>query len=156
MASKPKTSSQANGLYLPVDSFRGNNSEECTTFIQAIREAAWAEGKLRDAAWMADLASLYFSSKAMSWHAKLPVEVRQDWFKLEVALVDRWAPADEGDEFTQPVPAVAPKTSGADRNDGVMHGVLKAIPDDSQATPSYVQPGSLKYALMGDRETALR
>lgn len=48
---------------------------------------------------MADLASLYVSSRALSWHAKLPLEVRQDWFKLEEALVDFWAPANKDVEF---------------------------------------------------------
>lgn len=70
-------------------------------FIQAIRATAWSEGRLRDPAWMADFASPYFSSKALSWQSKLPLEVRQDWFKLETALAGRWGPADEDDEFVQ-------------------------------------------------------
>ncbi|KIO19933.1 hypothetical protein M407DRAFT_142937 [Tulasnella calospora MUT 4182] len=129
MSSKPK-----------IDFFKGDNWEECTTFIQAIREAAWAEGKLRDPAWMADLASLYFSSRALSWHAKLTPEVHQDWFKLQAALVDRWAPADEDDDsHLQPAPAAAPKPVGGNGSDSVLHGVLKAVPDDGRVPPSYVR-----------------
>lgn len=98
---RPSSPFRANDLHLPVESFKGDNFEECTAFIQAIRQAAWAEGRLRDPAWMADFASLYFSSKATSWHAKLPLEVRQDWFKLEGALVDHWAVAEEDNEFVR-------------------------------------------------------
>ncbi|KAG8902435.1 hypothetical protein FRC00_007971 [Tulasnella sp. 408] len=86
MASNPK-----------IKFFKGSNWDECIAFIQAIRAAAWAEGKLRDPAWMADFSSLYFSHKSLPWYSKLPIEVRQDWFKLEAALVDRWAPDDEDD-----------------------------------------------------------
>lgn len=97
----PSSFYQADGPYLPVDFFKGNDWEDCTAFIQAIRQAAWAESRLQDPLWMANLASLYFSGRALSWHAKLPLDVRQDWFKLEGALVDRWAPADEADEFVR-------------------------------------------------------
>lgn len=98
---RPFSPFNANELYLPVDLFKGGSWEECAAFIRAIRAAAWTEGKLRDPAWMADFASLYFSYETMLWHSKLPLEVRQDWAKLEEALVDRWSPTSAADEFVR-------------------------------------------------------
>ncbi|KAG8919130.1 hypothetical protein FRC01_001467, partial [Tulasnella sp. 417] len=132
--------SQANELHLQVDFFKGDNWEECAAFIQAIRAAAWSEGKLRDPAWMADFASLYFSSKTLSWHSKLPLEARQDWFKLEEALVNRWASANQDDDsHIRPVPAAAPNPVRGDVSSSVVHGVLKVVPYDTLVTPSYIQ-----------------
>lgn len=140
-----------------IESFKGDNFEECTAFIQAIRQAAWAEGRLRDPAWMADFASLYFSSKATSWHAKLPLEVRQDWFKLEGALVDHWAVAEEdNDSHIYPAPAAAPMPVAGDNSDPVVRGILKVIPDDITSEPAYVKRGTATCSFSGDRETALR
>ncbi|KAG9046989.1 hypothetical protein FS837_003279 [Tulasnella sp. UAMH 9824] len=145
MSSKPK-----------IELFNGNNSEECTAFIRAIREAAWTEGRPRDSAWMADLAALYFSGKAMSWHGKLPLDVRQDWFKLEGALIDRWAPADEDDDsHIQPVPAAAPKPAGINGGDYVVYGVLKIVPDDVSVAPSYVKRNPRTCGPTPDREAAV-
>ncbi|KAG8918190.1 hypothetical protein FRC01_002003, partial [Tulasnella sp. 417] len=75
--------------------FKGTSWSECETFIQAIREKAWNEGKLRDPAWMADFASLRFSSTALKWHLLLPLDVRHDWYKLEMALLERWGKLDD-------------------------------------------------------------
>ncbi|KAG8902440.1 hypothetical protein FRC00_007976 [Tulasnella sp. 408] len=144
MSSKPK-----------VDLFKGDSWEECTAFILAIREAAWSEGRLRDPGWMADLASLYFSSRALSWHAKLPLEVRQDWFKLEEALVDFWAPANKDVEFMQPAPAAAPKQVGGDGRDYIFRGAFKAIPDDLESKPFFITPGKETCTLSEDRGSAL-
>ncbi|KAG8900915.1 hypothetical protein FRC00_010204, partial [Tulasnella sp. 408] len=72
--------------------FKGTSWEECNDFIRAIRATAWREGKQRDDAWMADFAALHFSQGALSWHSRLPRDVRQDWSKLETALLDRWPP----------------------------------------------------------------
>lgn len=60
-----------------------------------MRERGWKEGKLRDPAWMADFASLHFSSEALKWHSFLSLDVRHDWYKLEMALVERWGKSDD-------------------------------------------------------------
>ncbi|KAG8920769.1 hypothetical protein FRC01_000608 [Tulasnella sp. 417] len=108
---------------------------------------------------MADIASLYFSSKTLSWHSKLPLEVRQDWFKLEEALVNRWASANQDDDsHIQPIPAAAPRPVDGDVSQSVVHGVLKAVPDDGLVTPSYIkldETGEIG-SLTKDKETALR
>lgn len=75
-----------------VDTFKGASWEEGNQFIRAIRISAFKEGKQRDMAWMADFAALHFSHAALSWHSRLPQDVRQDWSKLETALLDRWPP----------------------------------------------------------------
>lgn len=143
-----------------IEFFRGDSWDDCVSFIQAIRTAAWDAGKLRDPAWMADFASLYFSYKALSWHSKLPLDIRQDWFKLEGALVDRWAPADEGDNLQiQPAPAAA--AIPPDRGDGdrAVCGFLKVIRDNDPVASSYVTFNSRNYSvctLTDDRESALR
>ncbi|KAG8940782.1 hypothetical protein FRC04_005051 [Tulasnella sp. 424] len=81
-----------------VNRFKGKSGAECEDFIQNIREAAWKEGKLDDTRWMAHFASLHYSGKALKWHSDLPLDVRQDWFKQEKALLERWPPpADESD-----------------------------------------------------------
>lgn len=81
-----------------VEEFKGIGWEECNHFIRAIRAVAWKEGKLRDLAWTADFASLHFSHKALKWHCRLPQDVRENWAKLQVALLDRWSPPDDDDE----------------------------------------------------------
>lgn len=87
----------AQGVLSAVDAFKGTDWEECNTFIRALRLRALWEGKQRDPAWVADFAAPHFSHKALLWHSRLPQDVRQDWFKLETALLERWAPP-EGDE----------------------------------------------------------
>ncbi|KIO21304.1 hypothetical protein M407DRAFT_29080 [Tulasnella calospora MUT 4182] len=117
------------------------------SFIQAIRSAAWKEGKIRDPAWMADFASLYFSHRALAWHSKLPLEIRQDWFKLEASLVDRWAPADPGEDDgwqIQPAPAAAPMRAG----------LLKVVLDPF-GTPPYVQSNASFYVQFDEVESVI-
>lgn len=81
-----------------VERFKGTDWEECDDFVAAVRARALWEGKQRDPAWIADFAAPLFSRTALSWHCRLPQDVRQDWFKLEIALIDRWPPPDDGGE----------------------------------------------------------
>ncbi|KAG8915558.1 hypothetical protein FRC00_002905 [Tulasnella sp. 408] len=82
----------------PVERFKGTGWEECDDFISAIRARALWEGKQRDSAWKADFAAPLFSRKALSWHSRLPEDVRDDWSKLEIALLDRWPAPDDDEE----------------------------------------------------------
>ncbi|KAG8924100.1 hypothetical protein FRC01_011944 [Tulasnella sp. 417] len=82
----------------PVERFKGTGWEECEEFILAIRARAFWEGKQEESAWMAGFAATNFSRKALSWHARLPEDVRRDWSKLEVALLDKWPPPEDDDE----------------------------------------------------------
>lgn len=116
-----------------VDKFKGTSWSECETFIQAIREKGWNEGKLRDPAWMADFASLHFSSTALKWHSFLPLDVRHDWHKLEMALIERWGGPDDG-ETQEKVPIIPTPASAfsarAEVKNALSSGVLKFIRHD--------------------------
>ncbi|KAG8913421.1 hypothetical protein FRC01_004553 [Tulasnella sp. 417] len=74
-----------------VQEFKGESWTACSTFIRSIRAAAWKEGKLRDMAWMAELASVYMADKALVWHSRLPDDVQEDWSKLQAAMIDHWS-----------------------------------------------------------------
>lgn len=78
--------------------FKGTDWEECNNFVRALRFRALREGKQRDPAWIADFAAPYFSHEARLWHSELPRGVRRNWFKLETALLERWAPPEDEDE----------------------------------------------------------
>ncbi|KAG8915178.1 hypothetical protein FRC00_006911, partial [Tulasnella sp. 408] len=141
-----------------VERFKGTKWEECHEFISAIRARALSEGKQRDPGWMADFAAPLFWGKALSWHLRLPQDVRQDWFKLEVALADRWpSPEDEDEPVVQPIPAAAPSLNRNDNSNRLLQGVLKVVVDGSN-TEYYVKgpDGNLECHLTKDMRDALR
>ncbi|KAG8922913.1 hypothetical protein FRC01_013457 [Tulasnella sp. 417] len=72
--------------------FRGSSAAEAEYFVQAVRRKAWAEQKDFDYRWMAAYAATQMSGQALRWHMGLPRDVQSDWSKLEVALLDRFAP----------------------------------------------------------------
>ncbi|KAG9022446.1 hypothetical protein FS837_006355, partial [Tulasnella sp. UAMH 9824] len=142
-----------------VEKFKGKNGVECENFIQTIRDVGWTEGKLQDGLWMANFASLHYSGKALKWHSDLPLDVRQDWFKQEKALLERWPPPDDvDDEVTSimPTPAAAPDTAG--QTDKFCVTAVLAFSHENQNETLYVtyddkDPGcTLTY----DLESALR
>ncbi|KAG9041012.1 hypothetical protein FS837_012845 [Tulasnella sp. UAMH 9824] len=71
--------------------FRGSNAAEAEDFVQAVRRTAWVEGKF-DYEWMAAYAASQMSGQALRWHMSLPRDVQSSWDKLEVALLDKFAP----------------------------------------------------------------
>ncbi|KAG8923166.1 hypothetical protein FRC01_013129, partial [Tulasnella sp. 417] len=90
---------------------------------------------------MADFAAGYFWQKAMSWHCRLPPDVRQDWLKLEIALVDRWPPPEDDDEpQTTPTPAAAPSLNRDDKLDPLSQSVLKVVWDQSDTDYYLTRP----------------
>lgn len=36
-----------------------------------------------------------FSSSALKWHSFLPLDVRNNWYKLEMALIEQWGTPDD-------------------------------------------------------------
>lgn len=82
--------------------FLGIDGQECEEFIRAIHNAAYAEGKIRDNAWMADLALTYFSGRALRYYDSLEPEVKSDWSLLRQALLARYSPLDDDENETQP------------------------------------------------------
>ncbi|KAG8965293.1 hypothetical protein FRC05_003298 [Tulasnella sp. 425] len=100
-------------MCLIVNEFKGRSGAECESFIKSIRKAAWKEGKVRDALWMADFASLHFSGKALKWHSDLSPDVRQDWFKQEKALLERWPPPADDSDKEEAEAAIVPTPAAA-------------------------------------------
>ncbi|KAG8928200.1 hypothetical protein FRC01_006323 [Tulasnella sp. 417] len=122
--------------------FKGMNWEECHDFIAAIRARALVEGKQRDSAWKADFAAPLFWGKALSWHSRLPDDVREDWSKLEVALLDRWPPPDDDDVLQiQPTPAAAPSLTRDDNANRPIEDAVKPVIGGSN-TNYYVKPSA--------------
>ncbi|KAG8999216.1 hypothetical protein FRB90_012127 [Tulasnella sp. 427] len=114
--------------------FRGKDGTECESFIHAVRRVAWEEGKMQESTWMANFASLHFSGRALKWQADLALDVRQDWIKLEKALLERWSPPDIGNDDEhklQPIPTPAPATNHPIEKEGVSDlGVLELVCKD--------------------------
>ncbi|KAG9041011.1 hypothetical protein FS837_012844 [Tulasnella sp. UAMH 9824] len=80
--------------------FRGSSAAEAEDFVQAVRRKAWAEQKQFDYRWMAAYAAVQMSGQALRWHMSLPRDIQSDWGRLEVAILDRFAP-------DQPQPALS-------------------------------------------------
>ncbi|KAG8915758.1 hypothetical protein FRC00_000040 [Tulasnella sp. 408] len=122
-------------FYLVVESFRGDSWEECSEFIQGVRNAAWKEGKIRDLAWMADFASINLSAKALAWYSRLPRDVQEDWSKLQEALVAQWSTSDDQDgPQNVPASAAAHSPRGREKMGWSDSGILKAIMEGSDST----------------------
>ncbi|KIO27893.1 hypothetical protein M407DRAFT_22811 [Tulasnella calospora MUT 4182] len=121
-----------------VQAFKGDSWEACSAFIRSIRAAAWKEGKLRDVVWMADLASVYLSDKALVWHSRLPEDVQEDWSKLQAAMIDRWSLV--GDEVKEGSPdsPTTPRVVPLEKKDITvpmtpLRGILKVVVEGSGA-----------------------
>ncbi|KAG8945547.1 hypothetical protein FRC04_000681 [Tulasnella sp. 424] len=67
--------------------FTGRNKAESRLFVREIRLRAAAEGKEKDSDWMVRLAYPCFAGDALEWHASLPADVRNDWERLERAIL---------------------------------------------------------------------
>lgn len=80
--------------------FLGKDGYECEEFIRAIHNMAYAAGKTRDDAWMADLASTCFSGRALRYYDSLEPDIRYDWTLLRHALLTKYPrPDDDEDEL---------------------------------------------------------
>ncbi|KIO19486.1 hypothetical protein M407DRAFT_11364 [Tulasnella calospora MUT 4182] len=66
---------------------------EAEDFVQAVRRKEWAEQKQFDYRWMAALAAAQMSGPALRWHSSLPRDAQGEWGKLELALLDTFAPS---------------------------------------------------------------
>ncbi|KIO28583.1 hypothetical protein M407DRAFT_22317 [Tulasnella calospora MUT 4182] len=82
--------------------FLGRDGQECEEFIRAIHKAAYAAEKIRDDAWMADLALPCFSGRALRYYESLEPEVKCDWSLLRKALLARYPPLDGDEDEIQP------------------------------------------------------
>ncbi|KAG8907598.1 hypothetical protein FRC01_007639 [Tulasnella sp. 417] len=67
--------------------FTGESAEEAEDFIQAVNKRAYAAGKHKDNAWIADFAYPFFSRKALRWYEDLDEAVQSDWKLLKRAIL---------------------------------------------------------------------
>ncbi|KAG9039869.1 hypothetical protein FS837_000895 [Tulasnella sp. UAMH 9824] len=79
---EPESEQRSNVLALA-----GKNKEDCRQFVQSIRLRAEAEGKINDPRWMCQIAYPRFAGEALEWHASLPTDVKNDWYRLERAIL---------------------------------------------------------------------
>ncbi|KAG8909666.1 hypothetical protein FRC00_009691, partial [Tulasnella sp. 408] len=86
--------------------FTGESGEEAEDFIQAVNKRAYAAGKQRDNAWIAEFAYPFFSRKALRWYEDLDEGIQNDWKLLKRAILA---------EFTgrQPAPSTVPSAAPA-------------------------------------------
>lgn len=81
--------------------FLGRDGSECEEFIRAIHKVAYAAGKIRDDAWMADLASTCFSGRALRYYLGLEPGVQCNWRLLCHTLLTKYPRPDEDEEELQ-------------------------------------------------------
>lgn len=89
-----------------VSRFTGESAEEAEDFIQAVNMHAYAAGKQKDSAWIAEFAYPFFSRKALHWYENLDEGTQNDWKLLKCAILA---------EFTgwQPAPSTMPSAAAA-------------------------------------------
>ncbi|KAG8963921.1 hypothetical protein FRC00_004488 [Tulasnella sp. 408] len=89
-----------------VPYFTGRSAEEAEDFIQAVNRHAYAAGKQRDNAWIAEFAAPLFSRRALRWHEELDEGTQNDWKLLKQAILT---------EFTgrQPASSIIPHAAPA-------------------------------------------
>ncbi|KIO18290.1 hypothetical protein M407DRAFT_246514, partial [Tulasnella calospora MUT 4182] len=75
--------------------FYGREGEACEGFIRAVREVAFAAGRIRDDAWMADFASTCLDGSALRYYENLGSDIQSDWRLLRQALLTRYPPPDQ-------------------------------------------------------------
>lgn len=67
--------------------FTGESANEAEDFIQAVNKRAYAAGKQKDNAWIAEFAYPFFSRKALRWYETLGEEIQNDWKLLKRAIL---------------------------------------------------------------------
>lgn len=73
--------------------FHGESAEEAEDFIFAIKERAYAEGKQRDTAWIAEFVSICFAKAALRWYEELDEDTQNDWRLLKRAILTEYQDA---------------------------------------------------------------
>lgn len=71
--------------------FSGNGgAAECEEFIHSVKLNAYSQGQQRNNDWTVDYAELCFVGSALRWYTTLDPQVRRDWDRLQVALLEAW------------------------------------------------------------------
>ncbi|KIO28416.1 hypothetical protein M407DRAFT_22462 [Tulasnella calospora MUT 4182] len=82
--------------------FYGESSKEAEDFIFAIKERAYAEGKQRDNAWIAEFVSICFAKTALRWYEELDEDVQNDWRLLKRAILAEYQEESHPRDETSP------------------------------------------------------
>ena len=72
--------------------FNGDGSMTVDVFLRRLRTRAMNAGKLRDPDWMADYLSTCIEGPALAWYESLDDDTQQDWKRLRILLIQRFAP----------------------------------------------------------------
>ncbi|KAG9020817.1 hypothetical protein FS837_007873, partial [Tulasnella sp. UAMH 9824] len=80
----------------PTLEFSGKDSDECENFIAAVMRLAFAQGKQRDDAWIADFVASRLTKDALRWWIKLDEETQTSWKLLRRAMDLKYLPSFQG------------------------------------------------------------
>ncbi|KAG8906559.1 hypothetical protein FRB99_006673 [Tulasnella sp. 403] len=75
--------------------FSGIDGVQCEEFIKIVRQRALAAGKQRDNDWIIDFVTPCFIGDALRFHATLDEEVRNNWWLLQCALLQKYPAPEE-------------------------------------------------------------
>ncbi|KAG8906556.1 hypothetical protein FRB99_006670 [Tulasnella sp. 403] len=75
--------------------FSGIGGVQCEEFIHIVRQRALAAGKQRDNDWIIDFVTSCFIGDALRFHTTLDEEVRNNWWLLQCALLQRYPAPEE-------------------------------------------------------------
>ncbi|KAG9027582.1 hypothetical protein FS837_004223 [Tulasnella sp. UAMH 9824] len=145
--------------------FYGMKGESCEGFIRAVRKAAFAAGKIRDDAWMADFASTCLDGPALRFYQDLSPDVQGDWRLLCEALLVKYPlseqfSGDAGVRFSSTFSMPFPATGAAPPPAQSRKGRIKVIGENS-ADLGYIgngnasTGGSLGAGALGDEAMLL-
>ncbi|KAG8926252.1 hypothetical protein FRC00_003068 [Tulasnella sp. 408] len=72
--------------------FYGRDGIEAEEFIRSVLKAAKAAGRLRDDRWILDEVYVAFAGDALRWYIELDAETRNDWLRLQRAVMQQYPP----------------------------------------------------------------
>lgn len=72
-------------------SFRGEDSEDVTVFLQDVKRVANTEGHQRDEEWLVDYVEQCLSGHAFQWFTQHEEQIGGKWKPLRAALTNRFA-----------------------------------------------------------------
>ncbi|KAG8971803.1 hypothetical protein FRC05_010762 [Tulasnella sp. 425] len=99
--------------------FRGASNQEAEDFVRAVRIQAFKSGKFKDQEWITELAAAAFAGNALRWYLRLPNSTREDWDKLQGAILEhQWA--DESGVSSATIPAAAPVSAAGPPSSSIL------------------------------------
>ncbi|KAG8988270.1 hypothetical protein FRB94_000934 [Tulasnella sp. JGI-2019a] len=119
--------------------FQGQDGDDITAFIQALKRMANTLGRPRDNDWLINAFKMYLAGPALRWYSLLDSDVQPDFNCLRIVGLKRF-----GSVKHQPLTAIAPRTSELP----VATPLRPSVPASSTALPK-VQSDS---ALLGSAQ----